>query len=156
MNSGSWSSYQAALPPEARAGGEPDDDRPYRRQDRCDGCGKFASRKPGSGSRLDVTPESMFGPERVEMLCPSCAARTPLPPTPEQLRRAEGEAIEADAEYTRAMIAEADAEAAARVGRCDYCGKGLENPRAVGGICKPCEASIYPDVEPFDSDSIPW
>lgn len=25
MKSGSWSSYQAALPPEARAGGEPDD-----------------------------------------------------------------------------------------------------------------------------------
>jgi hypothetical protein len=28
MNSGSWSSYQAALPPEARCGGEPDDDPP--------------------------------------------------------------------------------------------------------------------------------
>lgn len=26
MKSGSWSSYQAALPPEARAGGEPDED----------------------------------------------------------------------------------------------------------------------------------
>lgn len=28
MKSGSWSSHQAALPPEARAGGEPDDDGP--------------------------------------------------------------------------------------------------------------------------------
>jgi hypothetical protein len=26
MKSGSWSSYQSALPPEARAGGEPDDE----------------------------------------------------------------------------------------------------------------------------------
>lgn len=26
MNSGSWSSYQSALPIEARSGGEPDDD----------------------------------------------------------------------------------------------------------------------------------
>lgn len=28
MNPGSWSSFQSALPPEARAGGEPDDDPP--------------------------------------------------------------------------------------------------------------------------------
>lgn len=28
MKSGSWSSWQAALPVEARAGGEPDEDRP--------------------------------------------------------------------------------------------------------------------------------
>ncbi len=30
MKSGSWSAYQSALPPEARAGGEPDDDPPRR------------------------------------------------------------------------------------------------------------------------------
>lgn len=29
MKSGSWSSYQAALPPEARAGGEPNDEPTY-------------------------------------------------------------------------------------------------------------------------------
>lgn len=33
MQSGSWSSYQAALPPEARAGGEPDDEGPMGRHD---------------------------------------------------------------------------------------------------------------------------
>jgi len=44
MNSGSWASYQSALPPEARAGGEPDDDGPAEDVEiithPCPGCGK--------------------------------------------------------------------------------------------------------------------
>lgn len=153
MNSGSWSAYRAAMPLECH--GDPDGDRPTRCPGKCDRCGRFVSRKAGSGSRLDYTPSSIFGPEKVELWCPECAKKVPLPPTPEQLREAEESAREADREYTRLMVDEANAEAAARAGCCDYCGTALDGPPVPGRICAACEASIE-DVRTFDSEDIPW
>jgi hypothetical protein len=150
MNSGSWSSYRAAMPIECQ--GEPDDGPRRNSPPRCDGCGRFLCTKPGSGSRLDVTPDSIFGPETFEWLCPACAARTPLPPTEAGLREAEREADEA---YARMMADEADREAAAMQGRCRWCGAKLPQDRTVD-VCATCEAGATADDKPCDGDEIPW
>jgi rubredoxin len=150
MKSGSWSSYRAAMPIESR--GEPDDGPRRHTPPRCDGCGRFFSGKPGSDARLDITPDSIFGPESAEWLCPACAARTPLPPTEAEMREAEREADEA---YTRALAEEADREAADIQGRCQWCGAKLPAGRVVD-VCAACEAGATAAAEPCDGDEIPW
>jgi hypothetical protein len=151
MKSGSWSSYRAAMPPECF--GEPDDDLPRSPSPpRCDRCGRFTGRGPGSGSRLDVTPASIFGDGGCELLCPACAARTPLPPTEEELREAERRTFAAEEAAHREVW---EREAAEMRGRCQWCGTKLPDGRAVD-VCAACEASVTADELPYDGEAIPW
>lgn len=154
MNSGSWSAYRAAMPLECQ--GEPDDDRPRRATTwRCDRCGKFASRKPGSGSRLDVTPGSVFAGETIEWLCGACAAVTPLPPTEEQVREWERWELEAYDKAHAESMAATYAEIEAMASRCDWCGRELPSGRTVD-VCEACERSVTADEPPYDGEEIPW
>lgn len=42
---------------------------------KCESCGRFisyAEMAEGGGAKVDVTPDSHFGPERIEWTCPAC------------------------------------------------------------------------------------
>jgi hypothetical protein len=150
MKSGSWASFRAAAAPETF--GQPEDDPPRRPSPpKCDRCGRFTGRGPGSGSRFDVTPASIFGDGGCELLCPACAAKIPLPPTEAELREAERQTFAAEEAAHREIW---EQELAEMRGRCQWCGTKLPDGRTVD-VCSACEASVTAYEPPYDGEAIP-
>lgn len=146
MNSDSWASYRAAMPPECF--GEPDDEPRRRSPPHCSRCGRFFNPK-AEGARTDYIPATLISEEEVNELCPKCAEVTPLPPSDEELKEWARREIEA---YNNAMAAAWEAEMAANRGPCERCGRELPGGHATN-ICEECVTS---DESPYTGEEIPY
>jgi len=147
MKSGSWSSYQAALPHEAKSCGERDDEVRHHAPPNCSGCGRFIGNTE-SGSRIDSIPGSIFGAARDDFWCKDCAKTAPLPPTAAELAERERAEIAA---YDRMMAETWQAEADAARGKCQYCGASVD-PSLAYPTCEKCADAWFDATHP-DGDT---